>query len=83
MVFHPAIGRSPGTAATASPASWWCAHKKGITTMSTRDAVIDRIDTHTQPTVPTLLDDATEPAPTRPRCQWQRDVDGRLRMRWS
>jgi hypothetical protein len=44
---------------------------------------VDGIETPTQPTVPTVRDDATPRTSTRrPRCQWQRDGDGRLRMRW-
>jgi len=41
------------------------------------------IETRTQPTVPMVRDDAAPWTSTRrPRCQWQRDGDGRLRMRW-
>ena len=46
-------------------------------------AAVDGIETPTHPTVSTVRDDAAPRTPTRrPRCQWQRDGDGRLRMRW-
>jgi hypothetical protein len=46
-------------------------------------AAVGGISTHTHHAISVTVDDrAKGSAPSRPRCQWQRDVDGRLRMRW-
>jgi hypothetical protein len=46
-------------------------------------AAVGGISTQTRHAISVIVDDrAKGSAAPRPRCQWQRDLDGRLRMRW-
>jgi hypothetical protein len=46
-------------------------------------AAVSGISTQTHHAISAVVDDRAKGSTApRPRCQWQRDVDGRLRMRW-